>query len=133
MIILGSGSNFLQFIIVLLIFIFVLALTYFVTKWLAGYQQGNVTNKNIRTIETYRITQNKFIQIVQIGKKYVAISVCKDTVAFITELDEEDILFLPSAEEGALYGGAVDFAEVFAKVKDKAKELKEKTGKTKDE
>ncbi len=130
MIILGSVSNFLQFIVVLLIFIFVLVLTYVVTKLLAGYQQGNMTNKNIKTIETYRITQNKYIQIVQIGNKYVAISVCKDTVTFLTELSEEDIIYLPKPGENGFSGGEAGFTEIFSKVAGKAVAGIKKTGKT---
>ena len=130
MFVIGAGSNFFQFIVVLLIFIFVLVLTYVVTKFLAGYQQGNISDKNIRTIETYKITQNKYIQIVQIGKKYVAISVCKDTVTFLTELSEEDIVFMPSPGENGFSGGGAAFAEIFAKVKDKTVAGLKKTGET---
>ena len=88
----SSGwESFFQLVGILLVFLFVLALTYVATKWIAGYQQGIVANKNIRVIETFRVSSNKFIQIIQVGEKYLAISVCKDTINVLTELTEEQL------------------------------------------
>ena len=83
MILLGVFSNwdsFFQLIGVLLIFLFVLAITYVTTRWIGQYQQGMMQNKNIQVVETFRVSNNKFIQIIQVGKKYLVISVCKDVV-----------------------------------------------------
>ena len=52
---------------VLLVFLFVLAVTYATTKWIAHYQQGIAANRNIQVIETFRITQYQFITIIQVG------------------------------------------------------------------
>lgn len=130
MTIIATISNFVHFIVVLLIFIFVLILTFVVTKWLAKFQQGSTTNKNIKVIETFRIADNKFVQILQIGRKYVAISICKDSVTFLTELTEDDILEFPQTGEHSFNSGNIRFEEVFTKVKN---QIKNKTGGNKDE
>ena len=122
MIVLGifSGWNsFFQFIGVLLVFLFVLVITYVTTKWIAGYQQGMVKNQNVQIVETFRVTNNKYIQIIQIGKKYLAVSVCKDTMNTLVELTEEDLTWKPSAEEFQGTKINENFQEIFNKLKDK--------------
>lgn len=126
----SSGwESFFQLIGVLLVFLFVLAITYFTTKWIAGYQKGAMCNKNIRVIETFRVNNNKYIQIIQVGEKYLAISVCKDNINVLTELTEEQLTWLPAKEEGNGTQGT-DFQEVLEKLmgkpKGKGKEILEK-------
>ena len=87
----GSLDGIGEFLTVLIIFVFVLAITYFSTRWIANYQKGHVFSKNIEVIETYKITPNKYLQIVKTGDKYLVIAVCKDTITFLTELTEEQI------------------------------------------
>ncbi len=72
----GWGS-FFQLIGVLLVFLFVLVITYATTRWIAGYQQGVMKNRNIQVIETFRVNNNKYIQVLQVGKKYM-VSFIKD-------------------------------------------------------
>ncbi|TGY96832.1 hypothetical protein E5329_07495 [Petralouisia muris] len=96
----SSGwESFFQLVGILLIFLFVLVLTYLVTKWIAGYQQGITLHRNIQVMETFRVNNNKFIQIIQVGKKYLVISVCKDTINVLTELTEDQLTYFPSAED----------------------------------
>ncbi|WP_075719353.1 flagellar biosynthetic protein FliO [Roseburia sp. 499] len=115
----SSGwESFFQLIGVLLIFLFVLAITYFTTKWIAGYQKGAMCNKNINVIETFRVNNNKFIQIIQIGEKYLAISVCKDTINVLTELTKEQLTWLPPEDEKAV-AKTPNFQEIFEKLKGK--------------
>ena len=56
----SSFESFVQLIGVLLIFIFVLVITYLATRWIASYQKGHSFNKNLRVIETLKITPNIF-------------------------------------------------------------------------
>ena len=81
-------ESFFQFLFLLVIFIFVLAITYFTTRWIAKIQQGQVTNKNIKVIETHKLTTNKYIQIIKITDKYFAIAIGKDNITFISEIEE---------------------------------------------
>ena len=83
----------LQFIVMLVIFVAVLAATYFFTKWMAGYQKEKTSSGNIDIIETARISATKYIQIVRIGQKYVAIGVGKDEITNLGEVSREDLIF----------------------------------------
>ena len=83
----GSGA-YAQFITVLLLFVAVLGITAAVTKWMANYQKQTSVNENIEVIETTRIANNKYIQIIRAGGKYMAIAVCKDTVTMLGEIPE---------------------------------------------
>lgn len=102
-------NNILQLIVTLFVFVLVLALTYFVTKWIAksGAMQSHA--KNIKVIETYKIAPSKYIQIIQIGKKQYAIGVTKEQITFLSEL-EEDQLEIP--EEFGNTVGDTSFKEV---------------------
>ena len=88
----SNGINsFAQFLTVLIIFIGVLALTYFTTRWVASYQKGKMMSGNIQVLETFKITQNKYIQIVRIGEHYFAIAIGKDNITMLGELSEDEI------------------------------------------
>ncbi len=88
----SKGANtFAQAATVVIVFVVVLAVTYLVTKWVASYQKEKNSCKNFEIIETMRITQNKFIQIVKAGEKYLVIGVGKDEINILTELPKEDI------------------------------------------
>ena len=109
---------------VICIFIFVILLTYFCTHWIAKYQKGQMLNKNIKVIETYKLTPNKYIQIVQIGTKYVSIAISKDTVTKLVELEEEEILEMPNEKEGAAVMGVSKdaFLQVLERVKSEVRD-----------
>lgn len=46
---------------------------------------------NVKLIDAFQIAPGKYIQIVKVGKKYLALAVCKDTVTFLTELQEDEV------------------------------------------
>lgn len=107
-------SSFAQLITLLIVFVFVLALTFYATRWMAKIQKSQFKNSNIEVIETFRLSNTKYIQIVKLGEKYVAIAVGKDTVTFLTELEESQ-LDLTKAVEGT---NTLEFQEILKKVKD---------------
>ncbi len=76
-------------------------------------------NKNIQVVETFRVSNNKFIQIIQVGKKYLVISVCKDVVNILTELAEEELVWKPSQEENRGVKVNESFQDVLSRLKDK--------------
>lgn len=84
-------DSIVQFITLLVVFVFVLFITYITTRYIGGYQKTITANSNFKVIDTYRVSNNKYIQIIQIGSKYLAISVCKDSITTLTELKEEEI------------------------------------------
>lgn len=106
-------SSFAQLIALLIVFVFVLALTFYATKWMAKLQKSQYKNSNIDVIETFRLSNTKYIQIVKLGEKYIAIAICKDTVTFLTELEADQLDFMKNTEEMN-----VGFQEILKKVKD---------------
>lgn len=105
-------DSYLQFMTVLILFVFVLVITYFVTKWIARYQQGRAGDGNLEVIETCKLTSNKYVQIVRAGEKYLVIAVGKDEVHILSEVSENQ-LCLHKMEQGQ----KADFASVFDKMK----------------
>ena len=89
----GRTDYYVQFLTVLVIFVFVLMITYWVTKWTAGYQKGQTANANMEILETIRLSNNKLVQIIRVGRKYLAVAICKDTVTMLTEIPEQDLVF----------------------------------------
>ena len=90
-IILTGLGGYLELIASLLIFVVVLAAALVSTKWLANYQKGIRANGNIEIVESSQLTTNKYLQIVRIGEKYIAIAVCKDTVTMLCEISKEEL------------------------------------------
>ena len=106
----GVMDGYLQFMTVLLLFLFVLAVTYVATRWIAGYQKGKSAVSNIELIETARIAPNKYLQLVRAGSKYLLIAVGKDEIHMLAELSGEEIL-LTGQENNTV----MDFGSIFEK------------------
>ena len=72
MILLSSSLNsFIQLLGVLLIFLFVLVITYFTTKWIGGYQKVQMSGRSFQVVDTIRIANNKLVQVIKMGDVYV--------------------------------------------------------------
>lgn len=82
-----------QLITLVLIFAFVVGLTYFATRLVGNVQKERQAGSNIKVLETMRISNTKYIQVVKIGSKCFAIAVCKDTVTYLCELKEEELFY----------------------------------------
>ena len=108
------AESFTQFLTVILVFVLVLAITYLTTRFVGNYQKARSVNRNFEVIETYRITNGKYLQIVKIGEKYVVIGIGKDNVTSICELSADDIKPAPESP-----GLGVD---AFKSLLDKARE-----------
>lgn len=111
----SSGTDsFLQFLTILLLFVFVLGITWATTRWIAKIQKGQMLNgTNLEVVESMHISGNKYIQIVRAGKKYLVIAQGKDEVHFLAELNEDEIIVKDSAENSE-----ISFSKVFDKIKD---------------
>ncbi|MDE5967262.1 MAG: flagellar biosynthetic protein FliO [Lachnospiraceae bacterium] len=106
-------DNLLQLVFAIIIFAFVLFLTYLAAR-IAGTYQSNIMNKrsNIRVIETYRLANNKYIQIVRISGKYLALGIGKDMITLLAELEEENI-----KDISAMPMEKLDFKAMLSKVR----------------
>lgn len=92
MILLSSSLNsFLQLLGAILIFLFILVITYFTTKWVGGFQKTQMKGGNLQVIETVRIANNQLLQVVKAGEKYLVIAVSKERVTMLTELPAEQL------------------------------------------
>lgn len=91
-----------ELVFLLVVFVLILVACVFTTKFVAGRQMTKTRNGNFKPIETYQIAQNRYLQLVQIGKRYFVISVCKDRVELITELAQEDFVLPEPTATGTM-------------------------------
>ena len=82
----SRAESITQFLTVLLIFLLVLGLTYFTTRFIGTFQKNTLVNRNFEAIETYKVTTGKFLQIVRVGTKYVVIGISKDGITKICDI-----------------------------------------------
>ena len=116
----ASLESFLQLIVALLIFVFVLVVTYLTTRWIGKYQQGHLHSKNLRIIETISAGQNKNICLLKAGTEYLVVAIGKDEMHLLATLSEDqltDLSFLNEISETAITGES--FQEIFGQLKDK--------------
>lgn len=108
-------ESFGQLIKVLLIFVFVLAMTYYVTRWIGGYQKTHSCGKNLKLVETMNLGSNKMISIVRAGSKYLVVAVGKEEMSLLAELSADEVQDLTDNETVT----QESFQEIFNKLKDK--------------
>ena len=114
-------NSFAQFLTVLIIFLFVLAITYITTKYIAKIEKNRIVTGNMELIEALRISPNKYLQIVKVANKYLCIAVCKDTVTMLVELEESEIQLIESGEK------SVNFHSVFERMKKRSGFIEKET------
>ena len=105
-------DSIVQFITILFIFAFILAITWVSTRYIAGIQKEQYKTGNMELVETLRISNNKYLQIVRVGSKYFCMAVCKETVTMLGEIQKEDMVF----NENNLNAG-MDFQKILEKMK----------------
>lgn len=108
-------ESFGQLIKVLLIFVFVLAMTYYVTRWIGGYQKTHSCGKNLKLVETMNLGSNKMISIVRAGSKYLVVAVGKEEMSLLAELSADEVQDLTDNATVT----QESFQEIFNKLKDK--------------
>ena len=115
MLLLTAASGFksiVQFLTVFALFLFVCVLTYFTTRFTAAYQKGKMRTSNIENVEVFRLSGNKYLQIVRIGERYFAIAVCRDSVSTVCELTKDELVMDGKSE----IASPVEFKALFDKV-----------------
>lgn len=114
----SSLHSLIQLIGALIIFAFVLGITYLTTRWMGGFQKCRSNNKNLHVIETISVGNNKYISIVEAGTAYLVVSVGKDEVHLLTELTREQLKDFSFEHQGEKETQE-SFAEILGKLKDK--------------
>ena len=114
----SSFHSLVQLIGALIIFAFVLGITYLTTRWMGGFQKSRSNNKNLHIIETINVGNNKYISIVEAGTVYLVVSVGKDEVHLLTQLMRERLKDF-SFEHVGEKESQESFTEILEKLKDK--------------
>lgn len=114
----SSFHSLVQLIGALIIFAFVLGITYLTTRWMGGFQKSRSNNKNLHIIETINVGNNKYISIVEAGTMYLVVSVGKDEVHLLTQLTREQLKDF-SFEHVEEKESQESFTEILEKLKDK--------------
>ena len=114
----SSFHSLVQLIGALIIFAFVLGITYLTTRWMGGFQKSRSNNKNLHIIETINVGNNKYISIVEAGPVYLVVSVGKDEVHLLTQLTREQLKDF-SFEHVEEKESQESFTEILEKLKDK--------------
>ena len=123
----SAGFNsFMQFLVVLFLFVVVLGITIWTTRWIAGYKKEKMSGSNMEIVDTMRLSSNQYIQIVRIGGEYIAIAVSKDSVTKLAEIPSEQIILRQPSE-----GETLSLKELFEKTK--GSKFWEKTNEDKNE
>ena len=98
----STAGSISQLITVILLFVLVLTITAFTTRFVAGYQKMQNVNRNLEVIETLKITNNKFLQIVRAGNKYIVIGIGKDEISMLTEISDDELISIDSTEKSSI-------------------------------
>ena len=118
----SSMSSILSVISLILIFIFIVALAYFTTKFIAKYQNNSMNSRsNIRVIESFRMGSNKFVAIIDVSNNFYVICVGKEEITLIDKLDSDSISNIKNGQMKDL-GKKIDFKEILSQIKNKSVE-----------
>jgi flagellar protein FliO/FliZ len=114
----STGESIFQLIVVLVCFVIVLAMTYFTTRWIAGYQKTQSINKNLAVSETLKLTTDKYVQLIQVGKdRYFVIAVGKNEITFLGEISQDELKEIPDASKENIPTIQGDFNDILNKFK----------------
>lgn len=118
----GIVSSVSQLLTVLLIFIFVLVLTYWTTRFAGNYKKQQMTGRNIQVMETVGISASKYLQIIKIGSKYFVIGISKDTITYLCEINGEELDFSNSSGAGESFKSILEKLKKSGQVNDSEEE-----------
>lgn len=114
----STGESIFQLIVVLVCFVIVLAMTYFTTRWIAGYQKTQSINKNLAVSETLKLTTDKYVQLIQVGKdRYFVIAVGKNEITFLGEIFQDELKEIPDTSKENIPTIQGDFNDILNKFK----------------
>ncbi|MBR4183319.1 MAG: flagellar biosynthetic protein FliO [Lachnospiraceae bacterium] len=131
----GAYNSIFEFITVSVIFIFVLVLCYFTTRWIAGYEKTRTIRQNLEIKESIRLGNNRTIAIIRAGvDKYLVVGFGKDEISLLATLTGDDIIEYDSSMSTetatSVYGRA--FKDVLDRIKNRGNIEKDEEVGTKD-
>lgn len=105
-------SSVFKLILLLVVFFILLYGAHLFTKWYAKSGIVNARSSNISVIESQQISPGKNIVIAKIGNRYVSFVLFKENAAFLTELNEEELVLQSEDMKNT------SFSEILKKAKD---------------
>ncbi|MBO4781040.1 MAG: flagellar biosynthetic protein FliO [Lachnospiraceae bacterium] len=91
----GGIKSILKLIGLIILCILIIAASYFTTKFVGKKQIAGNGRSNFKSIDVFRVTPNKYLQIVEVGKRYFCIAVTKESITLICELKEDELKTFP--------------------------------------
>ena len=88
-----------QFLLVIIVFVFVLYIAYVTAKWI-GSSKGFRRGTNIEVIESTSVGFQNTVCIVKTAGKYFLVGVTKENVTLLSELDGNQIIERPQNVPG---------------------------------
>ncbi|MCR4721090.1 MAG: flagellar biosynthetic protein FliO [Lachnospiraceae bacterium] len=91
----NSSNSALKLVGLVLLCAIIIVACYYTTRFIGKKSQGvqgQAGGKNIKALETFRVTQNKYLQLIKCGDKYLLIGVSKDNITVLSEIDGESLL-----------------------------------------
>lgn len=117
----STTDNLVQLLGLVLLLIIILVAAYYTSKFVGSMKLRQMKCSNFKVIDSYRISPNKLLQIIKIGTKYFVISITKDTINLITEIDEGDIIINENNDSPSNQLDKLNFKQIL----DKEKKIKE--------
>lgn len=98
-----------------LLLVVILIAAYYTTKFVGNYKFGQLRTSNFKLIDSYHIAPNKMLQIVKVANKYIVLAVSKDSIEYITELEESEVMLRDTGSVEKL-----SFKKILEKIKEKS-------------
>ncbi|MCR4625399.1 MAG: flagellar biosynthetic protein FliO [Lachnospiraceae bacterium] len=92
----GGIKSILKLVGLIILCILIIAASYFTTKFVGKKQIAGNGKSNFKSIDVFRVTPNKYLQIVEVGKRYFCIAVTKESITLICELKEDELKSFPA-------------------------------------
>ncbi len=115
---LSTLASFIKLVFLLIVFVLILVVTYYFTRWYARNGAGTRKTRNIEVLESYLLGPGKSISIIRVGEHFLAVSIAKEQVTVLTELSDDELDFTKEIPE------AMPFADAFKKVLQQRRENK---------
>lgn len=80
-----------QLFFLILIFIFVMFLAYYFTKFISNSKYGALKNSNLKIVESISVGPQSYLHIVRAGEKLILIGVTKERVSYLCEIDKDSL------------------------------------------
>ncbi|HEX3022798.1 MAG TPA: flagellar biosynthetic protein FliO, partial [Lachnospiraceae bacterium] len=107
-------QSFAELLGLIVIFLIIVVLAYFASRLVGKTGLGlSNRNRNFTIIETLRLSQTKYLQIVKVTDKYFVIGVTKEHIEYLTEIDGDKLETQESISSNP------SFKDILSKIKTK--------------